>query len=689
MLGQVTVVLRRLDRRLRSALDLAAADARSTGDPAFRGLYLEAADAEEALARRPLGPALDLGPPEEHLVEPGDGKAWVEIAGLGLSRLDLDVLAVSLAPELDPRYERLYAYLADDVTRRRPTVALTLDLVCGSGPDRFAGRGRFAPDAPLVRERVVRLVSDSEHPDSPLPTCLVRPDEQVVAHVLGLDVADPRVAGFCTVEDAALPTPLNPELARAAHRLLAVDTGAPPRVLLWGTPGSGRRRSAARLAARLGRRLGTIDVPTLLGRGGDPADLLAVALRECRWRGALPVLIDADALLTDSTASHRRAGRVLADWRDGLVLTARRAPTRPLVPGETAVAVAPLGPGDAHRAWVHALGSAGATDADVAAVASRFRLAPGQVERAAAVAVDAAGERGAFGESIVPSKDDLVAAARGQSGADLPEVVRTLPPRRGWNTAVLPGDTLAQLREIAERLAHAGPVLEQWGFGDRVGPGGGITALFTGPSGSGKTMAAGLLAGELGLDLYSVDLSAVVSKYIGETEKNLARVFDAAENANAILFFDEADALFGRRSEVRDSHDRYANLETAYLLQRMERYGGLAVLATNLRGHLDEAFLRRLTFTVYFPFPDEEARRRIWSGIWPTAAPLGDDVDLDTLAREARLTGGNIRNVAVAAAFLAAADGGTIGMAHLRRALGRERQKLGLPAVPDDVGSTR
>ena len=201
--------------------------------------------------------------------------------------------------------------------------------------------------------------------------------------------------------------------------------------------------------------------------------------------------------------------------------------------------------------------------------------------------------------------------------------------------------------------------------------------MFTGPSGTGKTMAAEIIAGDLGLDLYKIDLSMMVSKYIGETEKNLSAVFSEAETSNAILFFDEADALFGKRSEVKDSHDRYANIEVGYLLQRMEEYEGVVILATNLRKNLDDAFVRRLHFTVEFPFPDEKNRRQIWEGIWPQDTPREPDLDLDSLARRFAVTGGNIRNIAVAAAFLAAHNGNLVDMGHLMRATQREYQKMG------------
>jgi SpoVK/Ycf46/Vps4 family AAA+-type ATPase len=219
-------------------------------------------------------------------------------------------------------------------------------------------------------------------------------------------------------------------------------------------------------------------------------------------------------------------------------------------------------------------------------------------------------------------------------------------------------------------------VVTEWGFGRRGEQGLGTSVLFTGGSGTGKTTAAEIIAGELGLDLYVIDLARVVSKYIGETEKNLGRIFDAARDANAVLFFDEADALFGKRSEVRDSHDRYANIEISFLLQRIEQFDGVAILATNLRQHLDEAMLRRLAFSVSFPFPDEESRRRIWEVVWP-GVPRDTSVDVELLARRFALSGGNIRNIALAASFLAAADGGVVRMEHLMHATRREYQKLG------------
>jgi SpoVK/Ycf46/Vps4 family AAA+-type ATPase len=271
--------------------------------------------------------------------------------------------------------------------------------------------------------------------------------------------------------------------------------------------------------------------------------------------------------------------------------------------------------------------------------------------------------------------EDLRAGARAQNAGGLERLARRRVPRVGWADLVLPAEAVAHLRELAARAEHRDRVLDDWAMGGSRGRG--ITALFAGESGTGKTMAAEVLAGELGVDLYTIDLATVVDKYVGETEKNLDRIFGEAEGVHGILFFDEADALFGKRSEVRDAHDRYANIEVAYLLQRMESFDGIAILATNLRANIDDAFTRRLDAAVDFPMPDEEHRRRLWEQCLGPLVPRSDDLDLDFCADAFELSGGNIRNIAVAAAYLAAADDRLVEMRDLIRGTHREYRKLG------------
>jgi SpoVK/Ycf46/Vps4 family AAA+-type ATPase len=307
-------------------------------------------------------------------------------------------------------------------------------------------------------------------------------------------------------------------------------------------------------------------------------------------------------------------------------------------------------------------------------LASQFRLTSGQIRAAVELATIQGMTRR---EPSKLSLSALAAACRAQSNHKLGELAARISPRYGWADLILADDKIAHLREICNHARHTHRVYGTWGFAKKMSYGKGLSALFTGSSGTGKTMAAQVLAGELELALYKVDLSAVVNKYIGETEKNLSRIFDEAATSNAILFFDEADALFGKRTEVSDAHDRYANIETSYLLQKMEEYDGIVILATNLRDNMDEAFTRRIRFIVDFPFPDESQRARIWRTHLPSEVPVMPEIDFGYLAREFQLAGGNIRNIVVNSAFLAAGDGGRIGMEHLLSATRREFEKMG------------
>jgi SpoVK/Ycf46/Vps4 family AAA+-type ATPase len=352
------------------------------------------------------------------------------------------------------------------------------------------------------------------------------------------------------------------------------------------------------------------------------------------------------------------------------------------------------------NAWEEGLAAYGGALApdELDVLAGRVRLGLGHIAQALATASSGARWRAA-GEGALrlagdspdptdpaPAIDEIFAAARAQTGHDLLALARKIEPVYGWDDIVLPDESLAQLREICQRVAFRQRVLGEWGFERKLSQGKGISALFAGPPGTGKTMAAEVMARALGLDLYKIDLAAVISKYIGETEKNLERIFSAATDANAILFFDEADALFGKRSEVHDSHDRYANIEIAYLLQRMEQYDGLAILATNVRQHMDEAFTRRLQFVVEFPYPDEMYRRQIWQVCFPPEAPRDPTLDFDHLARKFRLSGGNIKNIVLGAAFLAASETAPISMGHLIQATRREYQKMGKVLSEADLG---
>jgi SpoVK/Ycf46/Vps4 family AAA+-type ATPase len=332
----------------------------------------------------------------------------------------------------------------------------------------------------------------------------------------------------------------------------------------------------------------------------------------------------------------------------------------------------PLGTDERRRIWQQeaAISGIGLSHDEATTLATTYRLSGREI----ALTVERASLPDGGGESLL---ERLAPAARAVSSTNLGRLGQEIAPRFRWQDIVLPGAVSELLNEMIIRVRHRPLVFGDWGFTVQHARSASLSALFAGPSGTGKTMAAEVIANELGLPLFRVDLAAVVSKYIGETEKNLAQIFGEAESSSAVLFFDEADALFGKRSEVKDAHDRYANIEVSYLLQRMEDYDGIIILASNMRQNLDEAFVRRLHLTADFPFPDEDARFEIWSRHLPAALPLAEDVDLRLLARHYRLSGGNIRNACVTAAFLAAAEGSPVEMGHFQRAIRREHQKMG------------
>ena len=610
----------------------------------------------------------------------------------GLTRRDLDVLLVALAPEIDLRYERLYAYLQDDVTRRRPSLDLVANLLCDSVQDKLAARQRLALGAPLRSRGLLALDEDPSHGGASLLTRSLRVEPRVVDYLLGSDEVAEAVAGsvhWSNMTEDLDGLPVAEENQQRLEWWLDADAGGgvgTGRVVhLQGPPGAGGRTLATALAQRLGLPLLCVDSRRLRAvAGAEFSEHVRAVLREAALYDAALCWEGFDGLLGDPAGEELR--HLLAGIRK------RSRPT--FLSGTTS-----WEPSEAHRdlpfvrvelttpdatartqIWGQAMAESElAPDADLPGLAGAFRLGSGQIHDAAATAARLAHWRGGPDEPV--QRLDLEEACRRHSDHSLAELAQHVRARRSWDDLVLPEEPLEQLRDLCARVRHRTRVHEGWGFRDKVGQGDGLTALFAGPPGTGKTMAAQVVARELGHELYTVDLSTVVSKYIGETEKNLSRVFDAAERSNALLFFDEADALFGKRSEVRDARDRFANIEVSYLLQRMEQHEGITILATNMRNNIDAAFLRRLAFVISFPFPNEQTRLRIWEGIWPDAVPMAPDIDLAELARGYEFSGGSIKNVALAAAFLAADEDAPVSMDHLARATRREQRNLGKVAI--------
>ena len=671
---------------------------RAGQDPrdAYRGLYLSDGDAA-SLARRPAFLNWGAMAPDDaqgQLAFEIEQKAADETirrlqkkaaAGgislrleqvrerFGLDPFEMSVLLLVLAPSFDLRYERLYGFLQDDIAHKQPSINLALDLFAGTGVERLEFLHYFGSSAALYRGGLLEQPQEAEDVSGTLISQALRASETLAPWLLGeyqppaacrpaFSLVDPQDRA----EDRVLCNSA-PDLDKLC------DVGSLPILACFG-PDSLRQQAAARqFAARQDTALLEVNLGAI-SRTQIPVErAVGMALRDARMTGALPFLAGWDAALpTEGPPALPDEVLTALDEFPGPVITSGLRSWR--MPGSSPrqqVRVEFPIP-ESHermRLWQHFLGY---EEPQAQFLAGQFKLTSAQIRDAVRMARDDPAWRG---KPLEPAA--LYEAAQAQSNTSLASLARKITSHYTWADMILPEDRTAQLEEIVASVRWRSRVMEDWGVGRKLASGQGITVLFAGSPGTGKTMAAGIIAAELGLELYKIDLSGVVSKYIGETEKNLEKIFQEAGNSNAILFFDEADAIFGKRSEVHDAHDRYANIEISYLLQRMDAYDGVTILATNLRANLDEAFTRRLQFAVDFPFPDEADRLRIWQTLFPQEVPHAPDLDFARMARRYKLAGGNIRNILQGAAFLAAADGGLVTMEHLVHSARRELQKMG------------
>jgi SpoVK/Ycf46/Vps4 family AAA+-type ATPase len=701
----ILTALKRLDQLLEQAV-IAAQNTYGVeaSTDAYRGLYINQAEVERLLSREPGQPLLwrqtldskDLDLEYSPLT-------WLRQT-FRLSDFDLNLILIALAPEIDLRYERLYAYLQDDVTRKHPTVDLVLNLLCASAEAKLLRRTHFSSSFPLVKHRLLHLIPDPNQIQPPLLSHYLKLDGQVVRLLLGQTGLDPRLIPYCqqvTLSVDLEEVPFKSELRLGMRSLLhqSWQSDRPLKLYFQGSNEANQLLVAKALASEVNTTLITTHLGQLSNNNPDFEQLLNLLFREAWFQRAILYLDGLDALrIEEKTLQYNALATHLAK-HSGVVIVAGTQAWTTSDQDSTGLITVPFDIPDFDQRrsqWQACLTEIGTVlpEPDLDTLADRFHLLPSQITSAT---IDARNRthwriltqtKDGLDSShqIQPTLPDLFAAARSQSGSELKGLARKIEPLYTWDDLVLPAEARAQLQEISQWVNHRHQVFEEWGFDHKLSLGRGISALFAGPSGTGKTMSAEIIAKELGLDLYKINLSSVVSKYIGETEKNLERIFTAAEQTNAILFFDEADALFGKRSEVRDAHDRYANIEIAYLLQRMEQYEGITILASNLRQNLDDAFIRRLQFIVEFPFPDEAHRQQIWQILMPAKAPQAEQIDYPFLAKQFRLSGGNIKNIVLAAAFLAAADHSPIGMTHLIRATWRECQKLGQAISKHDFG---
>ena len=615
-----------------------------------------------------------------------------------LTPLDEEILLISLAPEVDRRYRRVFAYLHDDFTRGIPSVGLVVDILApllGDG-DRLGILSRFEAGSALIQRGLVELLIARADDVRPLSQRHMRVSDAAGGWLLGVprmseSVADrTRFIGVPPPQSVvAMPEGTAEALVDLAARI--TSSSLQVTVAFSGQDLAACRAAAEHLAHALNKPVVRVEVAPFISGGDRSLEDAAQVLRDAflmdavvQVEGFPDVSVEEPAMLRNLEAVWRR----LQDYTGPITLPLkthppaswlsedRHAVTRLIEPPTFAERIRVI------TALVSDTGVPVALeDEDIASLANRYRLDRRALHQAVAFARDQAwARRQAGGPSALERPaldfDDLVAGARAQFSRDIGNLARRIEPAFGFAELVLPEREKNHLGELIAFVDKRGQVYERWGFNTKFPRGTGAKALFFGRSGTGKTMAAECIARDLGLDLFKVDLSAVVSKWVGETEKNLASIFDRAEEAQAVLLFDEADALFGQRTSVGSAVDRYANLETNYLLQREEEYSGIAILSSNFKQNIDEAFTRRFHFVIEFPFPDRSSREEIWQRAFPAAAPLDDDVDFSFLADRFKFTGGNIKNSVLRAAFLGAHEGDRIAMRHVLQGVLREYQNL-------------
>ncbi len=722
-----------------------------------------------------------------------------------LDLFEIEVLLICLASELDLRYEKLYSYLQNDVTKRRPTVDLLINLLCPSFGRKLRAREYFSEEAGLIRNRLIYFTGDGQEGQMPLLSRSVKIDERIVGYLLGSDEIDGRIRSYSSIieprksfDDLIFPEEEKNAIRELINRRRNLKN---PMFFFHGAYGTGKKMTAEAICRELGIPLLLVDSKFLLK--GNPQETLKIIIREACLQNSSLYLERIDTLQEKEDVIDFFGIIQELDFFPNWIFLASEmsyAPCGNLMNHSFIEMSFPIPSFTSRKKLWESLLREEVSDIDINALAGKFNFSGGQIKDAISTARNFAIMRNPADSKM--TVEDLYRGCKAQSNKNLSSFARSISPRYSWNDIVLPKDLKEHLKEVSGYIKHRGKVYTDWGFDAKLSLGKGLNVLFSGPSGAGKTMAAEVIAKEAGLDIYKIDLSTVVSKYIGETEKILNKIFLEAGTSNAILFFDEADALFGKRSEVKDSHDRYANIEINYLLQKMEEHEGIVILASNFKSNIDEAFLRRMNFALEFPFPDEELRKKIWIDIFPPGTPvsttlfhtsdikdptnlrarlqdrkdplsaylqtqfslhiqeISEDSDskrVDTLKENLaselnrviegpsifdeqlfehvalkkttramvkqdlqgeelirlnrlllaeaypdeitkgidfvflakfKITGGNIKNIALSAAFLAASESeiSTVKMKHIIKATKREFQKMGKPCTPEDFG---
>jgi SpoVK/Ycf46/Vps4 family AAA+-type ATPase len=614
---------------------------------------------------------------------------------LDLSPFEQKCIIICLAPEIDRKYEKIFCHFQDDLILMSPSIDLVMRILIKSEKERLSVRKIFDAQSPLIKF-LMEQQNDLSDTRIPLIARHLKLDNWIVNYLLDIEVLDSRLSQIAqlTASDTIKTVKTQHTIDDSIVRFIDYYRNSKEQKIkqvfyLYGPDGSGKKDRVLSVCCNLNRPLIAVDIGKMLASEISFDEIIRLIGRQVMIGNTALCIENFDSILTGDGRYSQKLNSILQMINDYTSITfiIGRNQWDPIMPDTktTFVGIEFPYPSENERKdyWREFSQSYKLSrKINIDNFSGNFRFTKGQIQAALKLGENISVWNGA--DDGIIGAAELSNACYTQSNKKLSTLSSKMKTTYTWDMLVLPAEQISQMREICNQVKYRAVVYEQWGFEKRLSLGKGLNILFSGPPGCGKTMSAEVIANEIGLEIYKIDVSQVVSKYIGETEKNLAEIFSEAETSNAILFFDEADALFGKRSEVKDAHDRYANVEISYLLQKMEEYKGIVILATNLNQNIDDAFLRRLHFNVAFPFPEKEQRKLIWKGMFPAAAPVENNLDYDFLAEKFILAGGNIKNIALNAAFYAANDASPIGIKQIMLAAKREYKKLGKTFLKSD-----
>ncbi|MBN2532166.1 MAG: AAA family ATPase [Spirochaetales bacterium] len=679
----------------------------------FKGLYISEQEVDELLKGNTPGYKWTMSPNEvdeeyesligaiksfsqkvrekiENSLQKGMRLNLIELSKIfTLTSREIDILCICLAPHFHTKYRKLFAYLQNDVTKKNPQVDLIVNLLSDSFEDKLSYWKYFSAQSPLFKNKLLEYIEDPYDTNKPLLSREIKVNNRIVGFLLESSYID---------DDLAVVARLYKSDENLADIALREETYAKLQNFrsyykqnldknnfifsFYGPHGSQKLEVASSLCSELGILLLEVDLLALHYSSITFEYGMDLFLRESKLIPAALFLKNCDFLFAENSEESylRRYFIMELDKNGWLTFLGSEKPLQ--IQGELEnqkyIEIHLPVPSYIERKliWEQFLSAQSLADnIDIKEIAGRYNLTRGQIRDVVSTADTFALWRSPDSAQI--EQKDLREACSLLSNKNLQKLAVKIVSIHTWSDIILPEDVVKNLKEIADMVKYKHIVYSEWGFDRKLSLGKGVSALFYGEPGTGKTLAAEVIARDLSMEIYKIDISTVVSKYVGETEKNLHKIFTEAETSNAILFFDEADALFGKRTEVKDAHDRYANIEVSYLLQKIDEYTGLVILATNFSKNIDEAFERRLHFAIHFPFPDEASRLQIWMNIFPGETPLAEEIDFKYLANKLPVAGGHIKNIALQAAFFAAESGGKLTMEHIMRASRREFDKMG------------